>query len=106
MNRIRRWRITTVTYLIAPLRRMDPMGTRTSLSCHCANDTNSQSSTDNDVTPRLGPPSFRMGRIVATRQVLAHLEKHGVLADPYLNRHVRGDWGMVPPEDAKANLLR
>jgi hypothetical protein len=50
-------------------------------------------------------PLFRMGAIVATRGVLAHLEHHGIAADPYLKRHVCGDWGMVPAEDAKANCL-
>jgi hypothetical protein len=35
--------------------------------------------------------------------VLKHLERHGIQADPYLRRHVRGDWGDVPPEDALAN---
>jgi hypothetical protein len=49
------------------------------------------------------PPRFRLGRIVATRGVLKHLERHGIAADPYLRQHVRGEWGDVPPEDAKAN---
>lgn len=48
-------------------------------------------------------PLFRLGQIVATRGVLKHLEHHGIQADPYLRRHVRGDWGNVPPEDALAN---
>ena len=48
-------------------------------------------------------PLFRLGRIVATRGVLKHLERHGIQADPYLRRHVRGDWGEVPPQDALAN---
>lgn len=48
-------------------------------------------------------PLFRLGQIVATRGVLKHLERHGIQADPYLRRHVRGDWGDVPPEDALAN---
>ena len=51
------------------------------------------------------PPLFRLGRIVATRGVLAHLEHHGVVADPFLRRHVTGDWGDVPAEDAKSNQL-
>ena len=51
------------------------------------------------------PPLFRLGRIVATRGVLAHLEHHGVVADPFLRRHVTGDWGDVPAEDAKSNRL-
>ncbi|MGF6611858.1 hypothetical protein OKW45_006780 [Paraburkholderia sp. WSM4175] len=50
-------------------------------------------------------PLFRLGQIVATRRVLTHLEHRGIAADPYLRRHVRGDWGMVPPEDARANCL-
>ncbi|WP_244190973.1 hypothetical protein [Ralstonia mannitolilytica] len=49
------------------------------------------------------PPLFPLGRIVATRGVLTHLEREGIAADPYLDRHVRGDWGDVPPEDAEAN---
>lgn len=48
-------------------------------------------------------PLFAVGRVVATRGVLKHLERHGIQADPYLRRHVRGDWGDVPPEDALAN---
>ncbi|MGO4416893.1 hypothetical protein AB4Z27_28390 [Cupriavidus sp. KB_39] len=51
--------------------------------------------------PRL--PLFQLGQIVATRSVLTHLEREGTTADPYLDRHVRGDWGDVPPEDAAAN---
>lgn len=50
-------------------------------------------------------PLFRLGQIVATRAVLTHLEHHGIAADPYLKRHVSGDWGMVPLEDARANCL-
>ncbi|MDN7586624.1 hypothetical protein [Burkholderia seminalis] len=48
-------------------------------------------------------PRFRLGQIVATRGVLKHLEHHGIQADPYLRRHVMGNWGDVPPEDAAAN---
>lgn len=48
-------------------------------------------------------PRFALGQIVATPAVLEHLERHGVNASEYLNRHVRGDWGDVPSEDAKEN---
>ncbi len=48
-------------------------------------------------------PRFVLGQIVATPAVLEHLERHGVNASEYLNRHVRGDWGDVPPEDAAEN---
>jgi hypothetical protein len=50
-------------------------------------------------------PLFRLGQIVATRGVLTHLEHHGIATDQYLKRHMCGDWGMVPPEDARANCL-
>ena len=46
---------------------------------------------------------FSMGQIVATPAVLRHLEHHGINASDYLNRHVRGDWGDVPADDAKEN---
>jgi len=49
------------------------------------------------------PPLFALGQIVATPTVLEHLEKHGINASEYLNRHVRGDWGEVPTEDAAEN---
>ena len=48
-------------------------------------------------------PRFTLGQIVATPAVLEHLERHGVNASEYLNRHMRGDWGEVPPDDAAAN---
>lgn len=48
-------------------------------------------------------PRFALGQVVATPAVLKHLERHGVNASEYLNRHVRGDWGNVPSEDAASN---
>jgi hypothetical protein len=54
---------------------------------------------------QLAKPLFPLGRIVATRAVLSHLEHHGIAADLYLKRHVIGDWGTVPAEDAQANCL-
>ena len=48
-------------------------------------------------------PRFTLGQIVATPAVLEHLERHDVNASEYLKRHVRGDWGDVPSEDAKEN---
>ena len=49
------------------------------------------------------PPLFALGQIVATPTVLEHLEKHGIDARDYLNRHLRGDWGEVPKADAAEN---
>jgi hypothetical protein len=66
-------------------------------------DTAPTSSTASDLVMRSRPPLFRLGHIVATRAVLMHLEKYGILADTYLFLHVRGEWGEVPPEDAEAN---
>lgn len=48
-------------------------------------------------------PLFVLGRIVATPAVLKHFADHGILPDPYIRRHVRGDWGEVPAEDALEN---
>jgi hypothetical protein len=48
-------------------------------------------------------PLFPMGQIVATPAVADHFAAHGVSPLEYLVRHVRGDWGDVPPEDAAAN---
>lgn len=55
--------------------------------------------------PQPARPLFPLGRIVATRAALAHLEHYGIAADVYLKRHVTGDWGVVPAEDARANCL-
>jgi hypothetical protein len=45
--------------------------------------------------------SFRLGQTVITRAALAVLPQLEVLEA--LGRHTRGDWGEVPPEDARAN---
>lgn len=58
--------------------------------------------TKNTGTPSV-PPRFALGQVVATPAVLEHLERHGINASEYLNRHVRGDWGDVSPEDAAQN---
>lgn len=54
---------------------------------------------------RRKPPLFSLGQIVATPAVLTHLEKYGVNAAEYLERHVRGDWGEIPSEDAVENKV-
>jgi hypothetical protein len=58
--------------------------------------------TKNTGTPSVSP-RFALGQVVATPAVLEHLERHGVNASEYLNRHVRGDWGEVPQDDAAEN---
>lgn len=54
-----------------------------------------------------GAPLFELGRVVATAGA-AEVLSEGVLswrlnAAVYLSRHHRGDWGDVPPEDAREN---
>lgn len=48
-------------------------------------------------------PLFPTGQVVATPAVADHFAVHGISPLDYLSRHVCGDWGDVPPEDAVAN---
>lgn len=48
-------------------------------------------------------PLFRLGQVMATRAVIAHFDQHGVAPRCLLERHVRGDWGDIPPADALEN---
>jgi len=48
---------------------------------------------------------FPLGQTVATPGALAALEKAGVSSWRLLQRHQRGDWGDVSPEDSKENDL-
>jgi hypothetical protein len=50
-------------------------------------------------------PLFRLGRIVATPGAIEVMERCGVDPTSLLGRHVAGDWGNVPPEDAELNEL-
>lgn len=50
-------------------------------------------------------PLFGLGRLVATRGALDALVAAGETPVPFLTRHVRGDWGSVPPEDARENEI-
>ena len=52
--------------------------------------------------PRVSP-LFSLGSVVATRAVFDHLTANQLDAQPFLQRHQRGDWGDVPPEDAAEN---
>jgi hypothetical protein len=45
----------------------------------------------------------RLGQTVSTPGALAALIEAEESPVEFLSRHVRGDWGDVPPEDAKAN---
>jgi hypothetical protein len=72
----------------------------------CKSSTSSESHCLNGwrVNQPLGP-LFPLGRMAATRAVMAHLDEHGIHAMSYLKRHVSGDWGTVHPDDARANCM-
>ena len=46
---------------------------------------------------------FTLGQIVATPGALDLLDRTATNAHDLLQRHQRGDWGSVPPEDAQEN---
>lgn len=46
---------------------------------------------------------FPLGQIVATPGALELLDRAAVNASDLLQRHQRGDWGNVPPEDVAEN---
>jgi hypothetical protein len=48
-------------------------------------------------------PLFPLGQIVATPNALDVLARHGIQPSELIDRHVCGDWGELPPEDARAN---
>ena len=50
-------------------------------------------------------PRFPLGRVVATPGAIATMQEAGVAPADLLRRHVSGDWGDVPAEDAAENEL-
>jgi len=48
-------------------------------------------------------PRFRLGQVVATPPALAEFATAGEAPSTYINRHVRGDWGIVDNDDQQAN---
>ena len=51
----------------------------------------------------MAAPLFDLGRVVATPGALALLTTAGRNPAELLERHAGGDWGEVPPEDAREN---
>ena len=49
-------------------------------------------------------PLFPLGQVVATPGALAVLDQAAVNAAELLQRHLFGDWGNVPIEDAEENI--
>ena len=50
-------------------------------------------------------PLFPLGQVVATPSAIEAMEEAGQNPADLLRRHVTGDWGNVPAEDAKENEL-
>ncbi len=50
----------------------------------------------------MGEPLFGLGQIVATPNALMHLGNAGETPNPYIARHMRGDWGDALPDEDKA----
>lgn len=48
---------------------------------------------------------FKLGQVVATPGALQAIEENNVDSWSLLQRHVNGDWGCVPEEDARENQL-
>lgn len=48
-------------------------------------------------------PRFSLGQVVATPGALDALIEAGHTPFEFLDRHVCGDWGELPPEDETAN---
>jgi hypothetical protein len=46
---------------------------------------------------------FPLGDLVATPGALSVLERNGIVPMRLISRHMRGDWGDVPADDAAAN---
>jgi hypothetical protein len=50
-------------------------------------------------------PRFGLGQLFGTPAALSLLARAGIGPTTLLERHQRGDWGEVPPEDARENEL-
>ena len=58
---------------------------------------------DSDIAKALASPKFSPGQIVATPAALAAMEENQCPPLSLLARHLAGDWGLVPIEDAQLN---
>ena len=58
---------------------------------------------DSDIAKTLACPKFSPGQIVATPGALAAMEEHQCQPLTLLARHLAGDWGVLPAEDAQLN---
>lgn len=51
------------------------------------------------------PRPFALGAVVATPGALEACEEASVSPSSLIARHASGDWGKIPPEDARENEL-
>lgn len=58
---------------------------------------------DSDLAKALASPKFSHGQIVATPGALAAMEEYLCQPLTLLARHLAGDWGVLPAEDAQLN---
>jgi len=58
---------------------------------------------DSGIVKALASPKFSPGQIVATPGALAAMEEHQCQPLTLLARHLAGDWGALPAEDAQLN---
>jgi len=58
---------------------------------------------DGQIASVIARPKFSPGQIVATPGALAAMEAHQCSPLTLLARHLSGDWGAVPIEDAQLN---
>ncbi len=58
---------------------------------------------DSDIAKTLASPKFSPGQIVSTPGALAAMEEHECQPLSLLARHLAGDWGVLPAEDAQLN---
>lgn len=58
---------------------------------------------DSDIAKALASSKFSPGQIVATPGALATMEEHQCKPLTLLARHLAGDWGVLPAEDAQLN---
>ncbi|BCM12979.1 hypothetical protein MAFF241648_21690 [Ralstonia solanacearum] len=48
---------------------------------------------------------MKLGRLVATRTLIAHCEEHGVDINPFIARFEMNDWGELGAEDEHSNNM-
>ena len=57
----------------------------------------------NDHMSKLPGPRFPLGQVVATPDALFAMAEADQDPKNFIRRHVAGDWGEMPPEDAEEN---